>query len=273
MKFFTILIVFFFYRNWFDDNPTHKFVSFDKYQAWFMSLNIAPYFRYCLCVGLPSILILVLSVQFSGLLFGFFSLALSLLVLVFAIEIHNTGVLVDEHVNWLRSVTAEDALADVVQRQEDFIVTHTYERFQSIIPVLFWFLFTGPGGALFYSLSARYIDTLDDEDPEVDMIEEVVFWLEWMPTRITSLLFTFVGNFGPGFDYWVIYIFDIKESHAAHLAQVAGIAVEDSVEEIDDDVLGFAKFAEHHIHDLRILCDRALYGWLGLAALVTIIGW
>ena len=160
-----------------------------------------------------------------------------------------------------------------MQRQEDFVVTHIYETFQSIVPVLFWYLLIGPAGALTYALANRYLMALDDDDPEVDLVELIVYWMEWLPVRITSLLFAFVGNFGPCFDFWIMDVLDTKESHAVHLSKMAGIAADESDENFADDVLGFSKFAEHHVNEISVLCDRALYGWIGLAAVVTIIGW
>jgi hypothetical protein len=51
---------------------------------------------------------------------------------------------------------------------------------------------------------------------------------------------------------------------------MVGLAA-DVTEDHDDDVLGFARFAEAHVDEMRYLCDRALFGWLGVAALVTIL--
>jgi len=273
MTFLAILIAVFFYRNWFGENPVQKLAPFPRYLSWFIDRNLATHVRYFLCVGLPALLVLVLMAMVGDWLLGLVGLAISLLVLIYAIELFQADSIFGQEIVDLRSISDQAELADVVQRQEDFIVLNIYEMFQSIVPVLFWFLLAGPAAALFYALSIKYLDCLDQDDPEVDLVEQFVYWLEWLPMRITGLLFAFVGNFGTCFDYWLRELTDTQESQAVHLATMAQISVAEFAKPDSESTVGFARFAESSLHELRSLCDRALFGWLGIAAIVTIAGW
>ena len=304
MEFLTILIAVFFYQHWVGDNPVQRVILFDRYQGWFIGRNIATTFRFLLCVGTPCIAVFWLAFEIQHWALGLFWLVLSLAVVIYSIELHDTGSLFDDQISWLRSIAGEDAVADadalveadvdadvdvdadadveadsdnmlanVVQRQEDFVVTTIYDMFQSIIPVLFWFLLIGPAGALLYALSTRYLDCLDLDDPEVDLVEQVVYWMEWLPVRLSGLLLAFLGHFGRGFEYWLEIVVDTRTSNAEHLAALANIAIDESDTATSDDIEGFPKSAEHNLIELQALMERTLYGWVGLAALATIIGW
>ena len=273
MKFLAILIAIFFYRNWSVENPVQKLVSFPRYLSWFVARNFVTNIRYALCVGLPTLSVLLVVYVIGDWLLGLAGLVVSLFVLLYAIELYAVESIFNQEIATLQSVSEKESLADVVQRQEDFIVTNVYAMFQSIVPALFWFLIAGSAGALFYALSVKYLEALDQDDPEVDMVEQVVYWLEWLPMRLTGLLFAFVGNFGASFDYWLTVLTDTDESQAVHLAALAQISVEEFDDQGAEDVVGFAKFAESNLNELRGLCERSLFGWLGIAAIATIAGW
>jgi len=272
MKFLAVLIMLFFYRNWEGPNPVREAFSFSRYFDWFAEKNLPTYWRFGICVGLPSVLTLIVAASLSDWLQGLLWLLLSLVVLIYATKIYDLDELFDEQVRWLRAVNNDDELADVLQRQEDFQLSHIYDMFQSIVPGLFWFLVLGSAGTLFYVFTVQYLDRLDEDDPEVGLLDTIVYWLEWLPARITGLLFSLVGNFGPTIDYWLNHATDTEESHAVHLSVMASIASEKPPEH-DDDVEGFARFSEYQVHQLKMLCERALFGWLGVAAIVVILGW
>ena len=272
MKFLAVLVMLFFYRNWEGTNPVRQAFSFSRYFEWFAEKNLTTYWRFALCVGLPSIVMLIVAARVSGWLQGLVWLLLSLVVLIYATKIYDLDELFDEQVRWLRAVKEDDEFADVLQRQEDFQMAHIYDMFQSIVPGLFWFLILGPAGTLFYIFTIQYLDRLEEDDPEVPFLDNLVYWLEWVPTRITGLLFSLVGNFGPTIDYWLNHVADTEESHAVRLSVMASIAAEQPPEH-EDDVAGFARYSEHQVHQLKMLCERALFGWLGVAAIIVILGW
>lgn len=270
MKFLAILIVLFFYRNWHGDNPVRGTFSFAPYFSWVSGTELPTSWRYWVAVGVPGLVVYVIAGIFDYSFLGLVWLLISLAVLIYCLDLNDVDQEFEEQSERLQAVTADDNLADVVQMQEDFQVDHLHSMFQGIVPSLFWFLILGPAGALIYFLSLQYQNNLDEDSSEIELTDQVIFWLEWVPVRITGLLFCFAGNFGPTFDYWLSQLADTRESSAYHLTAMAGLAAEIPEEE-DDSVVGFARFAQSHLQEMRFLCDRALFGWLGFAALVTIL--
>ncbi len=116
-------------------------------------------------------------------------------------------------------------------------------------------------------------ETILGEAPVWCPVEKVVYWMEWLPVRLTGLLLAFLGHFGRGFEYWLEIVLDTRVSNAEHLATMVNIAIDESDMAATDDARAFAQSAEYNLKELRALLDRTLYGWVGIAALVTIVGW
>ena len=284
MTFLTILVAVIFYRNWFGEHPLSRFLPVEAILDWASEQGIRGLARYLLCVWVPVFVLLIL----SGISGGLIWLLLSLVIVIYSVELYDSDTVFDEHLIWLRDQqinefaeddeteqSSSDSFADVSQHQEDFILTTTYEVFQSFIPVVFWFILLGPAGALLYALTIRYLDSLELDSPQLALIEQVVYWLEWLPTRITGLLFAFLANFGPGFEYWLKTLTDVSEPNEVHLSILAGIATnvqdQDQPSAETDNLQNYIAQCETHVNDLRTLFERAIFGWLGIAALMTVI--
>ncbi|MBV1877129.1 MAG: hypothetical protein KUG79_05765 [Pseudomonadales bacterium] len=271
MNFLAILILYFVYRHWYGDNPVQSLIPGRGFKRWLWAMNISPYVRYGLCVSLPAGLVLVILSLFSNALFGLVALSISVLVLVFALKTQSFVSATDEHVVWLQSLTDEADLMDAVQNQEDFLLDNMQAMFEGLVPVLFWFLVMGPVGALLYSISVKYLDLLEQTDTEEPLVEAIVFWAQFVPARITALLFALVGNFGPALSEWRQGLFASQESHAAYLIRIGDIAIAGIDKQYVDNIAVFASKGESDLSALEQLFDRAIYGWLGIAAVVTIV--
>jgi len=272
MKFLAILIAIFYYQHWIGENPLRKLLPTTRYQEWVKNRTPPPWFKFGLCVVLPTFILFVVMTQIQDMVLGLVGLIISLGILVYTIDLFETEAVFDEQVLWLRSVDDSHTLADTVQRQEDFEIHHIYEMFQSVVPILFWFILLGPAGSLFYALCIWYLDALSQDDEEIEVVELIVYWLELPAALITGLIFCLVGNFGSGIDYWIVSVTDFKESTAVRLLRMAGISIDTGDVEYTDDVLGFAKLAEARTAEISALCERSLYGWLGVAAIAIIVG-
>jgi len=273
MKFLAVLIIIFLYRNWMGGNPLRSRVPFVRYVAWFKQRGVVPNVRYVLCVGLPVALALFISLHLGGWFLGVPWLVFALAVLIYSVDIYDEDVAFDEHLEWLGSLGAGDDLATAHAREQEFRLVTTYEIFQSLYPSLFWFLILGPAAALAYVLSRLYLDNLEDEDPELRLVEQVVYWMEWPAARLTGLVFALLGHFGKCFEEWIATLTDTRESIGIVLVRLAGAALgEDSEAEEADSVDTFASRSETANNELRGLLDRALFGWLGVAAIVAILG-
>ncbi|XOV87317.1 MAG: regulatory signaling modulator protein AmpE [Pseudomonadota bacterium] len=271
MKFLAVLIIVFLYRNWIGGNPLREAFNFGAYANWFQQRVETPNVRFVLCVGLPVLVLLLLGMEMRPWLFGLVWLLVSLAVLVYSIDIRDMDLTFDDQSAWLASLAADTSVDSAAQQQSDFKLTVVYETFQNLYPALFWFLVLGPAGALICILSRLYMDQLADESEEMDLVERVVFWLEWPAAKVTGLLFALVGHFGRCFDEWTASLFDARDTVASGLVRAA-CAASTASEDSSTDLQQFVASAQETNLELRDLLERTLYGWLGIAAIVTILG-
>ena len=149
----------------------------------------------------------------------------------------------------------------------------TYAVFQGIYPLLFWFLLLGPTAALAYGLSRWYLQNLPSDDPEHARVERVVFWMEWLPARVTGLLFALLGDFGRCFEVWIGAWTDVDSTAEELLRVLSGLAIDEADYTQVDSMPGFVVLASEDLQSMKVLLGRTLFGWLGLAAVLAIAGW
>lgn len=270
MKFLTVLIIIFFYRNWIGDNPVRDALPFDRWADWFRENLASASVRFVLCVGIPVVIVGLLSVELWYWILGLPWLILAIAVMAFSIDIVDADALFDEHAQWLQQLPEDASLDEVRERQSAFKLAAVYEVFQSLYPALFWFLVLGPAGALLYTLSRAYLEQMDESDAEIDLVDRVVYWLEWPAAKINGFLFALVGHFGDCFEEWFGSLFDTEEPVGENLVIAACAAA--AHEETGDSLPEFVRTSQEHNNLLKDLLGRTSYGWLGLAALVTIFG-
>ena len=250
MKFLTIMAVVLVYRNWFGGNPVRDAFSTE---SWFSSIRGsigAGNLRYLVAVIIPAVAILFLSDVIDSWLFGLLNLALSIAILLFAIEVVDLDVLIDDHRVW----AAEQ------QQGGDFFTDITYEVFQGIVPALFWFLILGPAGVVLYTLSERYLAQLGEDDSDMSLVEQLLYWMEWIPARITGLIYALLGDFRGGLDALLDVFADTQNSNAFVLGNTVRASM--TANNPDDEFL-----------DLQWLLENSIWGWVAIAALLTILGW
>ncbi|MDZ7686906.1 MAG: hypothetical protein U5O39_19740 [Gammaproteobacteria bacterium] len=119
-------------------------------------------------------------------------------------------------------------------------------------------------------LAREYVDDLDEAGPERGLVERVVYWLEWPAARITGFLFALVGRFGDCLDQWLDGLFDTGEPISSNLVATACAAA--SGEESHESIAELVSTSQEHNYQLKDVLQRTVYGWLGIAAIVTILG-
>ena len=272
MKFLTVLIIVFLYRNWIGGHPVRGRIPVQDYFHWFKQKDIAVNLRYFLAVGLPVILAFAISLKVGGWIFGLVWFAFALAVMLYAVDIYDEDEIFEDQAKWLNEPEANIDLETMQRRQDDFLMVTNYEIFQSVYPALFWFLILGPGGALAYVLSKQYLDGLSDDDDEMDLVERIVYFMEWPAARISGLLYALLGHFGRSFEVWLSSLGDTNESIGVVLGYMASAAIDTPTTEESGTVEAFARASESTNEQLHSLMDRTLFGWLGVATIIAIIG-
>jgi AmpE protein len=133
----------------------------------------------------------------------------------------------DEEAAYL-ALQQESALEDVPE-SEDLIRNATrvilVESQIRYFGIIFWFIFLGPFGALFYRLAQIYHCSCKQNanDEHFQLMSILVHWLDWAPSRLTSLLFLLTGDFVNGFYRVKDYLVDL-DANNNQLISETGIA-------------------------------------------------
>ncbi|PHS14048.1 MAG: hypothetical protein COA86_16270 [Kangiella sp.] len=93
--------------------------------------------------------------------------------------------------------------------------------------VIVWFIFFGPYGALLYRLAHLYSNHCQESefDEHTPLMDSVIHWINWIPARITSLLFLLTGDFVNGFYRVKDYLTDALADNWQLIAET-GIAAQ-----------------------------------------------
>lgn len=128
---------------------------------------------------------------------------------------------------------------------------------RQLFSVVFWYIIGGPIAAVTYRVIAlcRDISSVSVQASEVSDL------LEWIPARLTVLLFLLVGNFQRGFKFFRNYIL-AKPDFNSELLHECGLQAVQTNESEGVPML----VAEH-------LVDHAIIVMLVMIALFTLISW
>ncbi len=123
----------------------------------------------------------------------------------------------------------QESLLDDVPESDDLVRNATrlifIESHNRYFGVIFWFIFLGPFGALFYRLVYQYYASCKQNanDEHLDLLQQLMHWLDWAPARVTSLLFLLTGDFVNGFYRVKDYLVDLAANNQQIVSET-GIA-------------------------------------------------
>lgn len=144
----------------------------------------------------------------------------------------------------------------------------SYRYLESYMAVIFWFAVAGAPGALLYRLSILYRNQSVDIPDEVDLADQWLWLLEWVPVRLLGLTLAIVGDFGGCMRRWRVSLFATGVPAAELLGDYAEGAL-GNAEGDDEEVTPEAGTAE--LEALARLFSRSLVCWLSVIALVVIV--
>lgn len=138
----------------------------------------------------------------------------------------------------------------------------SYRGFERMFAVLFWFVFFGPLGALFYRLLFLY--TL--QKPEDESSRKLLWALEWLPVRVLGLSFSFTGNFVGCWSRWRETLFCRFSSSRAVLSRVVLGALS-----LSDDQALTCEITRKELNMISRLYTRTLWFWLAVIAIFSLL--
>lgn len=152
---------------------------------------------------------------------------------------------------------------------EWFGQTLAWVNFRHYCAVIFWFVALGAPGAVLYAIVRSVFDIVGQQHKEVaysgyqDRVEALLFWLNWLPARITSFGYLIIGNFSKGTHYWVKYALNFSISNR-HLVTSTALAAE----QIEQQYVG----CTYEATCMMRLVKRNILLFLALIAALTLFG-
>jgi adenosylcobinamide-phosphate synthase len=152
---------------------------------------------------------------------------------------------------------------------------------QGMFGPIFWFALLGPAGALLYRLSYQIAKQWRRDNPDDDfafVAHKILAILDYIPTRLTAMSFSLMGNFEEAVYYWRAQV-AAGRNHARHLLIASaegalGIRLSDqefSTVGNDRPVLGLGeRFEPLYLQSAVSLIWRALVLWLAVIGLMNI---
>jgi AmpE protein len=125
-----------------------------------------------------------------------------------------------------------------------------------LFAVIFWFVIAGPLAAFAY----RLISLFKAQEHTSHTAVVVTNLLEWLPAKLTALLYLLVGNFQAGFHHFTRLFFTPPHNNDTMLSVCGLHAIGYTEHEVD-------------MHQAQTLVDHATVVLLVLLALFTIIAW
>jgi len=221
-----------------------------------------------------------------GLLWG----VVSLLLLIYSIEEEPDSLTFDAHLREIRLLSETAEVETVREFHQQFVREQVYQLGRGFFPALFWFVITGPVGALFYIVCRSFVDweNFDLEmtgesglvETEDDMAsntaelkshgEMVLHFLEWVPVRIHGVVMALLGDFNETIGEWLESLAETREDPAVSVHQYAILAVHP----LPAGITGMADLCEsieRQSRRLKLLMDRLIWGWLAVVAVLIIV--
>jgi len=241
-----------------------------------------------LALVVPLVLVVLLLWLVEGLLFGLFTLALHLLIMIYCLPRVHLGVLAEDYLErWqrgnfeaacLHSETLVPGLfGDTVDDYADmhalftrFVLVCSFRR---VMAVLFWYSLTGPAGALFYVLLQQMISqNIMLQDPAAHRLaDKLLAVIEWVPVRLVALAYALAGDFVAAFNRLRVRVLEglDAESGLDLLQDSARQAL--GLDAAAHRELEFATRASAELAAIMALLQRTQVVWVVVLALIVLV--
>lgn len=189
---------------------------------------------YAVCLLLPLLLVGSSFYLFSDKFYGLLTLPVAIIVFAYSLGRLPFTVLLQsyrdawlredfEHMNVLIKPFEIESNERTISPYQEWVKVreaYLYAAFQGFFAVLFWFVFLGPVGALWYRLNSLYV-----QNNPFSLAAKIQIGLEWPATFLTGLTFVLVGNVERGIACWKSSIFNrgMSNKNTIHATALAAL--------------------------------------------------
>lgn len=269
MAFIVVLLLLLAVRYWWGELPSIAGAYPAQWFSWIGGL-LSGTAAYLAGVVLPAVLLAWVSNGFEGILFGLPAFILHIAVLVFVLQAPSPEMTFDAlQLQARQSTTDDELLADTQGQTLRRLLSSLHQGF---FVYIVWYLLLGPGGALFCFLQHHY--ERQEGGPNSLSVtgkegtQAVSRWLVGLSIRVSLLLLALVGRFRDGWPYFVASLKDWAIDEEDLLYAGVGLGLAPEIErETEFDAAAYLGW----LQDYEGLISRLFFGWIGLAALLTLL--
>lgn len=158
--------------------------------------------------------------------------------------------------------------ADTTTLPEKVVKTLIIGSNEKMFAILFWFMLLGPIGAFAYRCCIIMRDYNNHECAVGDhcnlLIDKLLFFIDWIPSRITAISFAIAGSFVESFEAW-LHIPQSSNNSNHNILLAAGLGALKMDASVDKE-----NYGAEEVRDTRDLITRATYVWLAVIAVLTL---
>ncbi len=288
MKLFQILLAFFFRKHvtavdYYTD-PEHllKYINWARRQAKKLTPEENDKVE-TLAIVIPAVLIIgVIQFLLQDFFFHIPTFIFGAAVLIYCLGSRNFDKMVEPFIeSWEQgdyNAAAYNALVfenpeahdktDTTTLPEKVVKTLIIGSNEKMFAILFWFMLLGPVGAFAYRCCLIMRDYNNHECATSDhcnlLIDKLVFYIDWIPSRITAISFAIAGSFVESFEAW-LHIPHSSNNSNHNILLAAGLGSLKMDASVDKE-----NYGAEEVRDARDLITRTTYVWLAVIAILTL---
>lgn len=243
-----------------------------------------PQFRLAALILLPVILVLVVQGILGGVMWGIPLLLFYIAVLLYSLGRGDFSMQLNlyydawdrgdlqaayEQAQHLEEFDSSAALGNAKGLHDNVRAAIFYQGFERWFAVVFWFVILGPAAALAYRLFKIISQKPETGEAEQSILDNAVYFVEWLPVRILSFTFALAGNFERCIGACREQMLE-KNSAVSLLDTCGQLAISHPIPEQCDDE-EFREQASKELHSSQQLLHRSVLCWVIVLAVLQLI--
>lgn len=263
-------------------NPLHYDNLFASIQRSCRSFGFSPVVSLVIYIALPVVGVSLILSMVDSWLFGLLWIGGATLVLLYSFGREHFDDLAQRYRSYCKSGDFQAAylfaqkelnvdpegldVASPEEAHEAILKQLLYLGYQRWFAVLFYFVLLGPLASLAYRLLQ-----ISRQAPERELAAKILFYLDWLPTRLLAAGFALTGNFLSSREELLASFSEAEQASGSVLLWVGRAALGASGGGEPDSQLPFFEIAAQEAGDLRDLMSRSAGAWLIAISLIVVI--
>jgi AmpE protein len=281
MTFLALIVALIFIQLYGEKNPVHNDNWFVSAQRRSRGFGFNPTVSLVIYIVVPVVVVrFILSVVDSW-LFGLLWIGGATLILLYSFGREHFDSLAQRYRNYCMSgdfeaaylyaqeeldIDPETLNVDSPEETHEAIQTQLlYLGYQRWFAVLFYFVLLGPLASLAYRLLQ-----LSRPTPEGELAAKILFYIDWIPTRLLASGFALTGNFLSSRDRLMASLSEARQASGSVLLSVGRAAIGGANADGAQDQQPFFETAAIEAGELRDLMSRSAGAWLIAISLIVL---